>query len=693
MSGSDTTDAPTQYTSVTIDPDPGFTMMLEELTGTEELGRPFLYVITMSSPTAKGELMSLLGSNMTISIQQASGGAKRYFNGYIGAIEYAGLRGGAAAYRIELRPWIWLLSHQQDCVIYQNQSPWDIIMAVFKKASFSNYQDKRRNSAGSTPLEFCVQYNESAFNFVTRLMEEYGIYYYYTHAAGKHTLVFCDDPNSHSSVGPAIPFGSQYADLRVQDDYISQWSSELAVVTGTYTYRDYNFTTPTADLTVRSSLTASHTYGDYEAYRYPGLYDTAKNGQPLADLRIQDVTTRRQIMFGTSNSRLLYAGCKFTLSDFFEKAENIEYTIIRTTCSVASGENMATTDDSPRDTFSCSFHAVKGTTRFRLARVTPRPMIRGPQTAVVVGAQGDDICTDQYGRIKVQFPWDRVGKNDDNSSCWIRVAQSWAGQGWGSIFIPRVGQEVVVAFLEGNPDRPIVTGCVYNATQTVPYALPANKTRSTIKTNSSGSGTAGSSGPGSGASASSTAASLPGTGSNATSGASSSAAGGASSGGASGFNELRFEDKAGSEEVFFQAQKDYNKVVLNNQTVNITQDSTTTVKQGNRSVTVSQGNNSVTVSAGNNSVTVSAGNNSMTVSAGSDSLTVTKGDHSITVSAGKSTISAGTSITLSVGSNSITIDGSGVSISAAKVSVTATGEVSMSAAGNMSLTGSRISLN
>ena len=690
MSDPDTTDTLTQYTSVKIDPDPGFILTLEELTGTEELGRPFLYVVTMSSATAKGDLMALLGSNMTISIQQSSDGTRRYFNGYIGAIEYAGLHGGAALYRIELRPWIWLLSHQQDCVIYQKQAPWDIIMAVFKQAGFSNYQDRRQNSAGSTPpLEYCVQYNESAFNFVTRLMEEYGIYYYYTHADGKHTLVFCDHPGSHTSVG-TIPFGARHTDLRVQDDHISQWSSELAVVTGTYTYRDYNFTTPKADLTVRSSLTASHTYGSYEAYQYPGLYDTTDHGQPLADLRIQDVTARRQIMFGTSNSRLLYSGCKFKLSDFYETAENTEYTIIRTTCSVASGENMATTSDGPRDTFNCSFHAIKGTTQFRPARVTRRPMIRGPQTAVVVGAQGDDICTDEYGRIKVQFPWDRVGKNDDNSSCWIRVAQSWAGRGWGSIFIPRVGQEVVVAFLEGNPDRPIVTGCVYNATQTVPYKLPDNKTRSTIKTNSSGTSAAGGSTAASSAPASSApGSSAPGSsaaGSSTTGGtaAASSTSGGGSSGGATGFNELRFEDKAGSEEVFFQAQKDYNKVVLNNQTVNITQDSTTTVKQGNRSITVSQGDNSVTVSTGKNSITVSTGD---------DSLTVSKGNHSITVSAGKSTISAGTSITLSVGSNSITIDSTGVSIAAAKVSVTATGAVSMSATETMSLTGSMISLN
>jgi type VI secretion system secreted protein VgrG len=631
MSDSDS-ETTTKYTNVTIDPDPGFTLALDELTGTEELGRPFLYVALMSSDKAKGDLMSLLGSSMTISIQQSQDGTKRYFNGYIGRIEYAGLTGGAASYRVELRPWIWLLSHQQDCIIYQNQSPWAIIMAVFQKAGFTDYKDQRQNQAGSTTLDYCVQYDETSFDFVTRLMEEFGIYYYYTHDNGKHTLVFCDDPNCHTSVGDAIPFGSQSTEVRAVEGHIWQWSSELAVVTGTYTYRDYNFTTPSADLTVRSSLSATHPYGTYEAYRYPGLYDTTQNGKPLADLRIQDITARRQITFGASNSRLLYTGCKFTLSGFYEDSENVEYIVVRATYSVAIGEGMATTGGQTRDTFRCTFHAIKGTTQFRLAKLTPRPMIRGPQTAVVVGASGDEICTDQYGRIKVQFPWDRVGTNDQNSSCWIRVAQIWAGQSWGAIFIPRVGQEVVVEFLEGNPDRPIVTGCVYNATQTVPYTLPDNKTRSTIKTNSSTGG--------------------------------------------NGFNELRFEDKAGSEEVFFQAQKDYNKVVLNNETVNITQDTTTTVKQGNRSITVSQGNNSVTVSQGNNSVTVSAGN---------DSLTVSQGNHSITVTAGSSTVSAGQSITLKVGSNSITIDNTGVSISAAKFSVNATGQAQVQSGGSMSL--------
>ena len=274
---------------------------------------------------------------------------------------------------------------------------------------------------------------------------------------------------------------------------------------------------------------------------------------------------RRKILFGSSNSRRLYCGCKFTMSQFYQTSENIEYTLISTNFSISMAEAMSTGGGEMRDTFDCSFQAIPGTTPFRLERQTPRPMIRGPQTAKVVGQSGDEITTDQYGRIKVKFFWDRSSAQDENSSCWIRVAQSWASTSWGSIFIPRVGTEVVVEFLEGNPDYPIVTGSVYNANQTVPYTLPDNKTRSTLKTNSSTGG--------------------------------------------SGYNELRFEDKAGSEEVYFQAQKDYNMVIVQG-------NSTVTVQQGNHSHTVSKGNNTTTISQGNNSTTVSQGNESLTVSAG-----------------------------------------------------------------------------
>ena len=283
------------------------------------------------------------------------------------------------------------------------------------------------------------------------------------------------------------------------------------------------------------------------------------------------------------------------------------------------------------DTYRVVLKAIPGTVAFRLPRTIKRPMIRGPQTAKIVVEDGEEITTDQYGRVKVKFYWDHADVSSDvDRTCWIRVSQPWGGKGWGAMVIPRKDMEVVVEFLEGNPDRPLITGIVYNASQTVPYSLPDNKTQSGFKTNSSTGG--------------------------------------------NGSNEFRFEDKAGSEEVFFQAQKDYNKKVLNNETVEITQDTTTMVKQGNRSVTVSQGNDSITVSTGN---------------------------HSITVSTGQSTINATTSITLTSGSSTIKISPSGVEISAPQVTISAEATLSASAdasmsldgGGSMSLTAGMVSIN
>ena len=347
-------------------------------------------------------------------------------------------------------------------------------------------------------------------------------------------------------------------------------------------------------------------------YEYPGPHGAAGDGQKLADVRMQDIAARRQVLSGTSNCRGLHAGGKFTLSDFDDQAQNREYLLTQATCTVEMAEGLSDDRGEVTDTFRCAFSAIRGDVPFRLDRRTMRPVMRGPQTAKVTGTQGEEITTDQYGRIKVKFFWDRGPAQDENSSCWIRVAQIWAGANWGGMFIPRAGQEVVVDFLDGDPDRPIVTGSVYNANQGVPYPLPDNKTRSGIKTHSS-------------------------TG--------------------SGNNELRFEDKAGSEEIFLQAQRDYNKVVLNNETVKITQDTTTTVEKGNRSVTVSQGN---------------------------DGLTVSTGDHTITVSAGGSTIKAAKSILLQVGGNSVRIDTDGITLVGSKISVVA--QESMSADGGMSMT-------
>ncbi len=323
--------------------------------------------------------------------------------------------------------------------------------------------------------------------------------------------------------------------------------------------------------------------------------------------------------------------------------------MISATYTIGEGESAPSGGGNVADSFVCHFRAIKGTVPFQLDEITPHPLMHGPQTAKVVVASGDEITTDTYGRIKVKFPWDRSSAQDDTASCWIRVAQIWAGSSWGTMTIPRVGMEVVVDYLNGNPDRPIVVGCVYNANNMPQNALPANKTRSDTMTNSSTGG--------------------------------------------GGANQLRFEDKAGSEEVYFQAQKDYNKLVKNNETV--------TVDQGNRSITLNKGDNSFTVSQGkntvtiqkDNSVTINQGNNSTTVSQGNDSLTVSTGNHSITVTAGSSTVSAGTSLTLKVGSNSIAISTSGITITGGTISLSATESMSANGGTSMTLQAASISIN
>jgi type VI secretion system secreted protein VgrG len=660
MADTDSTDS--GYVSVTVSPDPGFTLNLDGMEATQELGRPFLIRLDLSSDKARGNLTSVLGSKVTVSLTKGS--AKRYFHGVIARIVYAGLSGGAYRYHLELRPWIWLLSRVQDCKIFQNMAAWDIILKVFRDNGFSDFDDKRQNQAGGTVLEYCVQYRESSFDFVTRLMERFGIYYYFTFTDGVHTLELCDDPNSHTSVGAAIPFYFSQSEYRGLEDHVWEWSADLHLQSGAYTYRDYNFTAPSAPVETKSTASRSHPYSSFEVYDYPGPYDaddkvTSDAGTPLTDVRMQDISARVQVFNGKTNARSIDAGVKFTMSNFnTDTTMNQEYLILRSvsTVTMAEGSSDSRGGGELIDSYRVAFQAIPGSTTFRLDQRTRRPMIRGPQTALVVGNSGDEITTDQYGRIKVQFYWDRVGTKDENSSCWIRVAQTTAGAGWGSIIIPRVGMEAVVEFLEGNPDRPLVTGVVFNATNTVPNTLPDKKVLTTMKSNSSKGG--------------------------------------------GGYNEFTMDDTKGNEMVTFQAQYNYNKTVLNNEVVNITKDTTTTVKEGNRSMTVSQGNDSHTVSQGNQTVTVSQGTQSTTVSAGNYSLSVSAGGATTTtgqafqVTAGTSvSVSASTQIQLSCGPCSITIAPSGITISGPQISASADASMSLSGGGSMSLTAGIISIN
>ncbi len=625
---------------VTFDPKPSIELGFSSLTGNEELGQPFLYTLQLFSATSNSDLTAMLGGSATVAFD-LMGGGKRYINGIVTRLRYTGQVRAVYGYEIELRPWIWLLTRKQDCHIFQNMSPWNIITQLFRDAGFSNFQDKRQSQSGDTVLEYCVQYNETSFDFVSRLMERYGIYYYFTHTNGQHQLVLADDPNSHTALARSLPYHISGEALNMQEDYVSGWSAELLLQSGSVSFRDYNFTTPSDDLTAKTIKPAQvANYGSLEVYNYPAAYPTAADGTKLSDVAMQGLDAARRVIRARTNARTLLAGTKFTLAKATDTSINKEYLVTGTTTSLRSTQGKSVGLSSVIDSYICEFIAIEGTVTFRTPPRTHWPVMRGPQTAKVVGTSGEEIFTDQYGRVKVSFFWDRQSRQDENSSCWIRVAQSWAHTGWGSIFIPRIGMEVIVDFIEGNPDRPIITGCVYNATPTGPFPLPAKNTRATLNPNSS---------PGGG-----------------------------------GFNELRFEDKKGNEEVFFQAQKDYTKKVLNNETVTIHKDTATTVETGDRSVTVSKGKNSLTVSTGDNATTISAGN---------DSLTVSQGNHTITVSAGSSTITAGQSITLQVGGNSLVINTEGVTINGIQIGLTASTKLAANGGGMMTLQAGMININ
>lgn len=517
-------------------------VLVKRFEGEEQISGLFHYTIELYSEDSSLAFTDIVGQAVTLAIPLSSGD-QQYVNGVVGRFTQAGRDDRFITYVAELHPWLWLLTKNSDCKIYQNKSSVDIIKQVFSDLGFSDFVDKTTGTYDAR--EYCVQYRESSFAFVSRLMEEEGISYFFTHDESKHTLVLADDGSSWSSC-PGLTsarFVGAQSDL-ASDDVVLNCSIEQAVAVGQFKADDYNFTTPSTDLLA----TSSGADAKQSIYDYPGLYTDQSKGEKVTGIRLAAFEAEAKLLRGEGLCRSFHAGAKFALANHYRSDANTDYVL-----------RWLSVKGTQHEYFN-SFEAFPATLTFRPPMVTPRPVIAGTQTATVVGKSGEEIWTDQYGRIIVQFHWDQLGQNDEKSSCWIRVAQGWTGKLWGSLFIPRIGQEVVVSFLEGNPDRPLITGCVFNAEQTVPYTLPDEQTKSTIKTNSSKGG--------------------------------------------GGFNEIRFEDKAGSEELFIQAQKDMNVTVLNDQTTTITNNRTVTINEKDDTLTISKGNRSVTLTKGSETLSV-----------------------------------------------------------------------------------------
>ncbi len=485
----------------------------------------------------------IVGQSVTAKISYADG--EHCINGIVSRFVQTGTNLRFTSYFLELRPWLWMLSLTRNSRIFQELSVPEILEEVFGAAGFSDFKNSLQGSYD--PRIYCVQYQESDLDFVSRLMEDEGIFYYFQHEEGTHTLVLADDASIHE-----IREGQESVPVKTQvntasgDEIITHVAYEQQVIVGAYAMKDYDFEQPASDLGVN----VEGEEATREVYEYPGGYTVKGTGEGRVKLRIESKELPMKLLRGQSHCRGFLSGYKFEMEDHLRGDFNGEYILKWVSHRVDS------------DRYNNSFEAFPGDVPFRPPTLTRKPHIVGSQTARVVGKSGEEIWTDEYGRVKVHFFWDREGAEDETASCWIRVAQGWAGKGWGNFFLPRIGQEVIVSFLEGDPDRPIITGSVYNAEQTVPYALPGEQTKSTMMSHSSKE--------------------------------------------AEGFNEIRFEDKADSEEIYIHGQKDMNVTIENDHMREVLNDETITVTN-NRTVTVSEGDETFTVEKGARVLTVTEG--------------------------------------------------------------------------------------
>src|SRR5271157_1096140 len=513
-------------------------LLLQGFSGTESISRLFSYQLELASENDAITPQNIVGKSVTWSVSRIDE-APRYFNGFVcrfiaGAVNRRGLR----TYRAEVVPWPWFLTRSTNCRIFQNQSTREIIETVFGDFGFNDFEFDLKGSYAKR--EYCVQYRETAFNFVSRLMEHEGIFFFFRHEDGKHTMVMADFVSAYQDCPEGLV---TYSPDSLAPNHILSWEHQYEFRSGKWTRTDYNFQMPSTRL-LTSTGTVINLPGakKYEIFDYPGEYFLEAEGEPVTKVRMEEEEAGFDVATGSSQCCTFTPCGKFTLEGHGVAAENSTYVI---TSIQHSATESSYGSSAAGSSYSNVFTCIPASVTFRPPRTTPKPMVQGPQTAVVTGPPGEEIYVDKYGRVKVQFFWDRKGKKDEKSSCWIRVTEQWAGKGWGVVAHPRIGQEVVVDFLEGDPDRPLITGRVYNAEQMPPYDLPGNMTQSGIKSRSSKGGSP------------------------------------------ANYNELRFEDKKGSELITLHAEKDQTIEVEhdeahwvgNDRTKTIDRDETTHVKR------------------------------------------------------------------------------------------------------------------
>jgi type VI secretion system secreted protein VgrG len=587
-------------------------LLLAAFSGREEMSRPFQYRLDLLSTRQDVAAKDLVGKNVTFTVAREQG-TPRCFNGFVSRFSAGGvLFQGLRQYYAEVVPWLWFLSRTADCRVFQNKAVPEVVEQVFKDLGFTDYDWQLK---GSHPKwEYCVQYRETDFDFVSRLLEQEGIFYFFRHESGKHTLVLADQKSAYKDC-PEKEVDYSTGSLAVP--HVTQWEHHYEFRAGKWAHTDYNFEAPaTALLVATTSLVKLPPNDKYEIYDYPGQYEKKEQGEADVKVRMEEEEQACDVVVGQSNCGSFAPGGKFKLKSHACPSEAGKgYVLVAVEHSASEGSYV--TGNGTGHAYANSFTCIPDGVQFRPARTTRRPVVPGPQPAVVVGPKGEEIYTDKYGRVRVQFFWDREGKRDENSTCWVRVAQPVAGKRWGTSFWPRVGQEVIVTFLEGDPDRPLVTGCVYNAEQMPPYLGdgPDDKHKNDNKVSGFKSNT---------------------------------------TKGGQGFNELRFDDTKDRQQVFLHAER--------NLDVRVKNDSLETVL-GERHVLVTKDRNEKV--SKNQSLTV--GENQNEKVGKNHALGAGQAVH---IKAGQAVvIEAAEGLTLKVGGNFVVIDATGVAIKGAQVQI------------------------
>lgn len=617
-------------------------LLFKGMAAVEELGELFEFDVVALSKDQLNDPESLLGKPSSVAIELADG-KKRHFHGLVCAIGIEGAVANMWSYRLVLRPWMWLLTRRSDTRVFQNMTLEEILKKVFDHFS----PDYEFQISGALPkYEYCVQYRESDFNFVSRLMEQEGVYYYFKHSQNKHTLVIVNSPSAHQPGLHQEKFEfRESVDGLLDFEPVTKWQVRKEIQTGKVVLRDFDFTKPRAILEVSSTATRKDVSTKLEVYDYPGIYPDKPAGERYSKLRVEELQSRYSRVEGSGSIRGMACGYRFTLASHPRSDQNKAHLVVSTRIECGHSGYEAGED---KTFFTCSFSAIEGTEVYRPKRSTARPVVAGLHTALVVGPAGEEIHTDAHGRVKVQFHWDRIGKEDDKSSCWVRVSTPSAGKGWGAISLPRIGQEVVVDFLEGDPDRPLITGVVYNGEQTPPYKLPANATVSTTKSHSS------------------------------------------KGGGATNFNELRFQDEKDAEYIWFQAERDFHQLVKHDATMlvkgnqeRIVEGDITEETKGN--VKTKTGGDVIEVIGGSSSWKISSDlitESSQSISQKSGTKTDVKIGTDLGVDAGVNVhikggvnvvIEAGVMMTLKAGSSTVVLGPSGVMINGSLVMINSGG--------------------